>query len=334
MSRHDRGTLSVENQRELDAIDAALGGEAVADAHAPLAELAHALRAIRPRPRADFVRALDERAARGFNAGSEQVKSSPEERRARPRWGAAHALLARPALGLAVAAMLAAAVALPLTLSGSAPAPVSSRPAKILPASGAPRKAEEQAPASAKSSASGASTAPSSQQANPALRGALAPAIAPGVSARQIERTATLDVGVAPSAIDSTSQRVFTLANAFNGYVLQSNVSSGDSAQGGASFDIRIPSSNLAGAIAALSHLGHVRSENGTTNDVTDQFASVRRSLGELGAERASLLRQLAAASDAQQAAADGPPNRRLLRYAASSMSSTCSRASEGNKCG
>jgi hypothetical protein len=92
------------------------------------------------------------------------------------------------------------------------------------------------------------------------------------------------------------------VVNEFNGYVQQSNVSSGDSSQAGASFDVRVPSSNLARAIAALSHLGHVRSENGTTNDVTDQFESLRRSLAELGAERGSLLRQLAAASEAQQA--------------------------------
>jgi uncharacterized protein DUF4349 len=303
MSRHDRHTLSAETQRELDAVDAALNGEAVADAHAPLAELAHALRATRPRPREEFVRALDERAARGFNAGGERVKRSRGGRRRRPPVGVGNALLARPALGLAVVALLAASVAVPLVLSGGARAPVASSPAKVLPVSRAPHKAKEQAQVSAGSSSNGPMVR-SPAPAKPAARGAAAPiGAAPGASTRQLEKTATLDVGVAPSAIESTSQRVFTVVTAFNGYVLQSNVSSGDSAQGGASFDVRVPSSNLAGAIAALSHLGHVRSENGTTNDVTDQFESLRRSLAELGAERASLLRQLAAASEAQQAA-------------------------------
>jgi hypothetical protein len=123
------------------------------------------------------------------------------------------------------------------------------------------------------------------------------------VPARQVERTSTLDIGVAQDSIQSTAQRVFTLASAFGGYVKQSNVSSSGPPQGGASFDIRLPSSKLPSAIAALSHLGHVRSENDTTNDVTDQLSSLRRSLGGLEAERSSLLRQLATASEAQQAA-------------------------------
>jgi hypothetical protein len=96
---------------------------------------------------------------------------------------------------------------------------------------------------------------------------------------------------------------VFTIVSSFNGYVRQSNVSSGGPGQGGASFDIRVPSANLANAIAALSGLGHVRSENNTTNDVTDQFNSLQSSLANLRAERASLLKQLARASEGQEEA-------------------------------
>jgi hypothetical protein len=105
---------------------------------------------------------------------------------------------------------------------------------------------------------------------------------------------------VAPNAIGSTADEVFTLVSTFNGYVRQSSMSAGGPGQGGASFDLRIPSANLTGAIAALSHLGHVRSENDTTNDVTDQFNSLQSSLGDLKAERASLLRQLASSSGPQ----------------------------------
>jgi hypothetical protein len=133
--------------------------------------------------------------------------------------------------------------------------------------------------------------------------GASPAAPVPGAAARRVERSSALDVGVAPGDVESTSQRVFTLVSSFNGYVRQSSISSGGG-QGGASFDVRLPTSNLTAAIAALSHLGHVRSENDTTNDVTDQFDSLQRSLGDLTAERASLLRQLAAAADAQRAAA------------------------------
>ncbi|HWD10849.1 MAG TPA: DUF4349 domain-containing protein, partial [Solirubrobacteraceae bacterium] len=126
---------------------------------------------------------------------------------------------------------------------------------------------------------------------------------APAATPRRIERSSTLDVGVAPGAIESSAQRVFTLVSSFNGYVRESNVSSGGG-QGGASFDVRLPTSNLTAAIAALSHLGRVRSENDATNDVTNQVASLQRSLGDRQAERASLLRALAAATEAQRAAA------------------------------
>jgi hypothetical protein len=120
----------------------------------------------------------------------------------------------------------------------------------------------------------------------------------PAAPAREVEHSASLDVGVAPSAIQSASQRVFTLANAFHGYVQHSSVTSGNAEQGGASFILRVPSPNLAGAIATLTRLGHVRSENETTNDVTETHASLERSLADARAERASLLVQLSHASE------------------------------------
>jgi hypothetical protein len=124
-----------------------------------------------------------------------------------------------------------------------------------------------------------------------------AQAAAPGEAARQVERSAALDIGVAPDSVQSAAQRVFALASSYGGYVAQSNVSTGGP-QGEASFDVRLPSARLPSAIAALSHLGRVRSENNGTNDVTDQLGSLRRSLAGLQAERSSLLRQLAAATD------------------------------------
>ena len=303
MSRHDSHVPSAEMRRELDAIEAALSGEAVADAHAPLAVLARALQATRPRPREEFVRALDAHATRGFRsvgtrARARRSRVGPARRRARLRGRVPWASLSRPALGVALAALLAVAVAVPLSLSGGSRAHVSGpgvrAPAVVqaAPSEGAGRVG----------SAAPAARAPATRS-NAVPAGAAQPeSAAAGTSARQLERTATLDIGVAPGAIQSTSQRVFTLVSAFGGYVRQSNVSSGDSAQGGATFDLRVPSGNLAAAISALSRLGHVRSENDTTNDVTDQFDALRRSLAALEAERASLLKQLAAASEAQQA--------------------------------
>jgi hypothetical protein len=300
MSRLEKTRMTAEAQRELGAIDAALGGETVAAEHVPLAELALATQALRPRPSDEFVKALDSEAARGFRQEGHETPANRFSRR--PSWAhreGRRTLKSRrtalPALGLGVAVLLAVAVTVSLSVSGGG------RVARPAPTFGG----LQPAPSSAS-----AQPAPSSTTAAPQVRapaegaaGASAAPAGPAGVVRQVERTSTLDIGVAQDSIQSAAQRVLTLASAFGGYVKQSNVSSGGPLQGGASFDVRLPSSNLAAAIAALSHLGHVRSENDTTNDVTDQLSSLQRSLGGLRAERSSLLRQLAAASEAQQAA-------------------------------
>jgi hypothetical protein len=296
MSKRRERDMSIEAQRELQAIDAALRDGIVAGEHATLAELATAVRALRPRPREEFVRALDVRAERGFKRNRDH--QAPTARSSRRQWGAGHerrepgslrAVLLRPAAALLLIAILAVAVAVPLSLSGGGHArrfaPVST-PQPGSPAMKAPARASVEAV-----SATGAVT---SQSGSGALH----------AGERQVERTATLELGVAPASIESTSQQVFTLVNAFHGYVQQSSVSTAGAERGGATFDLRLPSSNLTGAIAALSHLGHVRSENDTTNDVTDQANSLQRSLGDARAERMSLLTQIAHASDPQRAAA------------------------------
>jgi hypothetical protein len=287
MTRLEKTRLQAEAERELRAIDAALAGERVAAEHLPLAELALTTRALRRSPSDEFAQALDARAAQGFRRERHDApakefgggsSSARPEGRGRPK----SLRSAFPALGLGLAVLLAVAVAVSLSRSGGG------RVAQPAPSStaAAPRGPLVKAPAAA--------------TAGPSVT---APGLGAGAPARLLERTSTLDIGVTQDSIQSAAQRVFTLASAFGGYVKQSNVSSGGSGQGGASFDVRLPSSNLAAAIAALSHLGHVRSENDTTNDVTDQLGSLRRSLGGLQAERSSLLRQLAVASEAQQAA-------------------------------
>jgi hypothetical protein len=306
MSRVEKARLAPQAQRELGAIDAALSGETVAAEHVRLAELALAMRALRPRPSDEFVQALDVRAARGFNHERDET---PRNRASRRPSSARHEGTRRlkslraalPALGLGFAVLLAVAVAVSLSRSGDRRV---AQPAHTFvgagPASGG-APAVQRAPLV--TSPSGANKG-SDQTFNAPAAGAPGASTAPAAGAiRLLERTSTLDIGVAQDSIQSAAQRVFTLASAFGGYVKQSNVSSGGPLQGGASFDVRLPSANLPAAIAALSHLGHVRSENDTTNDVTDQLSSLQRSLGGLQAERSSLLRQLAAASEAQQAA-------------------------------
>jgi hypothetical protein len=282
--------MSPDARRELEAVDAALAGAAIAPENAALAQLTLTLRDLRPSPAPDFTRALDARAAGGFRG----------ERRRRTRGATATAGgrraigagLGRPALGAGLAVVVAVALVLGLALPGAhRPGPTShALPAPVLGASGQAQAgragAELGTPAKGAASAAGASVPPAGEAFG---------------AERQVERTSTLDIGLPARSIQSAAQRVFSLVSAYGGYVAQSSVSSGQ--EGGASFDARVPAGNLAGAIAALSHLGHVRSETDTTNDVTDRYDALRRSLGDARAERASLLKQLAAAGSSAQAA-------------------------------
>jgi hypothetical protein len=319
--RRGTGELTFEAQRELEALEAAVRGEPVAPEHQALAELALALREERPRPNAEFARALDARAAHGFRGAGSEERSGARAREALAMWPLAGRRQAdgaprrrvprrRLALGLGAGSALAAlVVASVFVLSGGrsehprpglGPAAVAGPTVSAPAVSGAGRAGQlgtaERGPA---------------EPAPPAIAGAEA---APAGAARAVERTATLDVGVSRRSIQSTAGRVFTLVSAFGGYVRQSSVSSGTAGAGssgpgssgeeGASFDVRVPSARLSAAIAALSHLGHVRSETNTTNDVTDQLGALRRALGDLRAERASVLKQLSAASSAERVAA------------------------------
>jgi hypothetical protein len=293
----------MEARAELAAMEAALNGSPVAPEHTRLAEFACELRATRPRPREGFVKTLDARACEGFRRNTDlrpdaaHNRANPRPRRAaRPVRVPRKPRLARPAVGAALALLLATAVAVPFALSGSRHVAATPNSAEVrsAPAVPAPRS----------SATSAAPSVPLGQQAAPAAPNSGSAAGASQNRAdsrpRQVERTATLDVGVAPGSIQSASQQVFTLVSGFGGYVRQSNVSSGVGG-GGASFDVRVPSANLSVAIEALSHLGHVRSENDATKDVTDQFNSLAGSLGDARAERASVLKQLREATEPQQ---------------------------------
>ncbi len=278
MSKHENELTAPEAQATLAAVDAALRGDEVPTEHAQLGTLVTALRETRPRASEHFVRALDARAGEKFA-------------RKRPR--RVETVLRHRAFAVAVMGVIAVAIVVPIGLSGSGTTDRTTPKAL-------PKALEHRAAEPAEPEVSHSVPAPSSSVAGSASS---APSAA-GRGARQVEHAASLDVGVAPSAMQSAAQQVFTLASAFHGYVQQSSVSSGGGEQGGASFQLRVPSANLPAAIAALAHLGHVRSENETTNDVTEALGSLQRALADAKAERASLLAQLARTSEAEAAEA------------------------------
>src|SRR5437588_4188914 len=124
MSRRERTILTADARRELAAVDAALAGEDVRVEHEALAELATTLRELRPHLPEQFAHALDARAAQGFARRARREPHTGQETRRLPSGTGAllervRALAMRPAAGVAVALVLAAAVAVPL-LTGEA----------------------------------------------------------------------------------------------------------------------------------------------------------------------------------------------------------------------
>ena len=93
------------------------------------------------------------------------------------------------------------------------------------------------------------------------------------------------------------------MTDAAGGYVATSDVSSTDRGGGGATFDLRIPTSRLDTTLARLSALAHVRSRSQSGQDVTGAFRGTTERLAEARAERSSLLLRLARATTANEAA-------------------------------
>ena len=296
MSKRKEGDMGVEAQRELQAIDGALRDETVADEHATLAELAVAVWALRPRPREEFVRTLDVRATRGFKrdrhhrapAGRSSLRGWSAARKRREA-GSLRAVLLRPAPALLLIAILAAAVVVPLSLSGGG-------------------------------HVRGAAPASTPQPGSPATRAQAQASAAAGSATRRRHRP----VGVRRVSCGRT-------AGGTNRHARARRRAGVDRVHGSAGLHsrkrlprLRAPverqhsghrtgRSDVRPAPAELKPqrrdrralaLGHVRSENDTTNDVTDQANSLQRSLGDAQAERTSLLTQLAHTSDPRRAAA------------------------------
>jgi hypothetical protein len=235
-----------------------------------LDELAIALAAEAPRPREDFARRLDARAAAGF-----------------PRKRAMPKLPPVALLGSAAAIVVAVVVAVSLTGSGG-------------PSThGAANKSPEATPTAAAGRAEAQTSAGTADLASPALKAAPAPAAA-REAPRHVERSASLTLAATRGKLESVANQVVGVVDQHHGYVLHSSVTSG--AGGGASFDLRVPVGQLQSTIADLSKLADVRSRSQDLNDVTNAYNSTQDRLATQRALRQSLLKQLAAATSQSQA--------------------------------
>ncbi|MEP6953456.1 MAG: DUF4349 domain-containing protein [Solirubrobacteraceae bacterium] len=121
-----------------------------------------------------------------------------------------------------------------------------------------------------------------------------APESARASGGRSVERNATLTLR-GGAEVQRAADGVVRATQGAGGYVQSSNVAVG--ARGRADFVLRIPSGQLATALAALSRLGHVQSLEQTTQDITSTVNAAAARLQEARAERRGLLRALANAA-------------------------------------
>src|SRR5271165_4131717 len=116
---------------------------------------------------------------------------------------------------------------------------------------------------------------------------------------RRTIQSAQLQLSATNARIDTVSQELFNVVGQVNGIVKRSQVTQAAGNGGYASFDLSIPSGNLARTLTLLSDLpfSHVVSRTDGSLDVNGQYNGDVNALGDAKALRVSLLKQLAAAT-------------------------------------
>jgi hypothetical protein len=118
--------------------------------------------------------------------------------------------------------------------------------------------------------------------------------IAPRERDRRIEQSATMTLASPADNFQSTADEILKVTDRHRGFVLQSNVTTGDQPSG--DFQLRIPADRLQAALRDLAALGDVRARSDSGRDVTKEYVSVTDSFADARAERKALLRRLRAA--------------------------------------
>jgi hypothetical protein len=309
-----RDPLSLDDARELDALERALTGEPVDADLRDFEELVHDIRATAPEMTPGFAARLEHQVAEGFPESGE----TPLRRRSPRRW------VLLPAAGSLAAVLVAVVVVLGQTggddsaqqFADDGPAVQTSREDLDAGAgkssngsSGAAADSAAAAPAPAESAGADQAVAPPPSAGTTTDPGGAATSqaglsrrtakIAPAKE-RKVQRSADLVLKVPTRKLDSTSDGVIRTVDRFDGIVASSSIGSDDTT-GEATFDLRIPTERLDAALAALSKLGHVAERRQNLVDITGSFTSAADRLSDARAERRGLLRALGSASTQQQ---------------------------------
>jgi Domain of unknown function (DUF4349) len=303
---HDE-PIDPESAATLDAIDATLAGEPVDARYAELAEIALLLSAERPQARPGFAHSMDERVARRFAPIAPPAAKEHRRRWWRTGfWEAAGALSAGVALIVALVVLVGGHTGGSSESSSSASSFSATSTAQASSSSSAPRASTGSA-----GSARGALTAAPSSHKSPAYAPAAtlstastpSPTLQPPTTGRKVVQSAQLQLAAAPNRIDDVAQQVYDVIGQLNGVVESSRVTQTGGSDGGASFQLSVPSGSLGQAMSQLSSLNFasVLSRTDASQDITDQFGAAQRALADARALRTSLLKQLANATTTEQ---------------------------------
>src|SRR5688500_9631871 len=105
----------------------------------------------------------------------------------------------------------------------------------------------------------------------------------PAGGSAELARDARLVHSTEPDEVQEVANGVNDVTNRHRGYVVNSNVESGeDSLTAGASFRLRIPAQNLQAALADLSELADVQSRHEGTKDITGRVLSAENQIERL----------------------------------------------------
>jgi hypothetical protein len=151
---------------------------------------------------------------------------------------------------------------------------------------------------SVSSSSSTASTAaaPTAAERDSAGAATDAPPVSP--QSRSVIRSVSLTLATRPGDVENVSDRVIRVADTLGGYVQDSSITAGESAQ----LTLRVPGDKLQQALTQLSRLAHVRSRTQQAQDVTDQHAALAAGVRDARAYRDGLRTRLARASTQREA--------------------------------
>jgi hypothetical protein len=251
-------------------------------------DLATALAEIRPAPRENFVRELDERAAAGFPRRSRLDNSPLAGFAAWVRSLSPQRLLFAGGTA-ALAAIAIATVLVAGTDSRQQPAPEQGPSSGLLSdLSGSSESTEPLPPSTTAPKAAG-----TEYGATENLSATAGPARA-GRAHRDIERSAEVGLLADPADVADDSAAVFAAVHDANGIVLRSTTTSGKRA--GAHFELLIPSARLGDALAAFSSIDEVRTRHEATDDITAPTVETSERLRDSQARIDGLLAQLSAA--------------------------------------